>query len=160
MRSADFEQVLGVRSRMLSAHFAIHHLGGVPLPLRASVPGLSGADLSTGGDTNSVHAVDESEAAASATPSGKAPLPRLWFGAVVPKRHARRAVTRTLVKRQIRAAVLTHAEALAAGLWVVRLRAAFDPASYVSASSVALRLVVRDELDRLLGRCGVPATGR
>jgi ribonuclease P protein component len=82
----------------------------------------------------------------------------LWFGAVVPKRHARRAVTRTLVKRQIRVAVLTHAEALAAGLWVVRLRAAFDPASYVSASSVSLRLAVRDELDRLLVRCSAPAT--
>ncbi|MEP7058625.1 MAG: ribonuclease P protein component [Caldimonas sp.] len=90
----------------------------------------------------------------------QSPEPRLWFGAVVPKRHARRAVTRTLMKRQIRTAVLAHADALGAGLWVVRLRAAFDRTSYLSASSTPLRRAVRDELDRLLRRCGGAATAR
>ena len=37
----------------------------------------------------------------------------LWVGAVVPKRHARRAVTRSLLKRQIRGAFERHAAALA-----------------------------------------------
>ena len=73
-----------------------------------------------------------------------------WVGAVVPKRHARRAVTRTLLKRQIRAVVTAHAGALLAGLWVVRLRAPFDKAVFPSAASDALKLCARDELEGLL----------
>lgn len=86
-------------------------------------------------------------------------LPRLWLGVVVPKRHARRAVTRSLLKRQIRAAVGAHAEAMAAGLWIVRLRAGFDRAVFPSAASTALQHAARDELDRLLARCAAPAGG-
>ena len=36
-----------------------------------------------------------------------APLAGVWLGAVVPKRHARRSVTRVLIKRQIRRALLS-----------------------------------------------------
>lgn len=79
--------------------------------------------------------------------------PRL--GAVVPKRHARRAVTRSLLKRQIYAAAERHRGDLSAGTWVVRLRAPFDRASFPSAASDALKLTARDELDRLF----VAATG-
>lgn len=73
-----------------------------------------------------------------------------WLGAVVPKRHARRAVTRSLIKRQIRSVVGAHASRLAAGLWIVRLRAAFDRAHYVSAASDELRCAARRELDDLV----------
>lgn len=76
----------------------------------------------------------------------------LWLGAVVPKRHARRSVTRSLLKRQIRGAVQRHAEGLAAGLWIVRLRAPFDRAQFPSAASDALRAAARVELDTLLAR--------
>lgn len=80
-----------------------------------------------------------------------------WFGAVVPKRHARRAVTRTLLKRQIRAATARHVERLPAGLWVVRLRAPFDRKVYVSASSTALRDTACLELDAAFAAVtGVP----
>ena len=68
----------------------------------------------------------------------------------MPKRHARRSVTRTLLKRQIRAVVTERANALLGGLWVVRLRAPFDKAVFPSAASNALRLCARDELDGLL----------
>ena len=68
------------------------------------------------------------------------------------KRHARRAVTRSLLKRQIRAAGGRHAAALAAGLWVVRLRAPFDRSRFASAASDALRRAARGELDALLAR--------
>ena len=51
-----------------------------------------------------------------------------WLGLVVPKRHARRAATRNLIKRQMRAQ-LAQAAASAApqaqlppGLWVLRLK--------------------------------------
>ncbi len=80
----------------------------------------------------------------------------LWLGTVVPKRHARRAVTRSLLKRQMRAAVLAHAGSMAPGLWVVRLRSGFDRTTFASAASTALAGAARDELDRLLLRCVEP----
>jgi ribonuclease P protein component len=73
------------------------------------------------------------------------------LGAVVPKRHARRAVTRSLLKRQIRVCLTSRAEACPQawppGIWVVRLRAPFDRAQFPSAGSGALRSAARAELD-------------
>lgn len=94
----------------------------------------------------------------STGPSNKSPEPvdnessLLWVGAVVPKRHARRAVTRSLLKRQIRGAFERHAAALPGGLWLVRLRAPFAPRDYPSAASAALAGAARVELDQLLER--------
>ena len=76
--------------------------------------------------------------------------PGWWLGAVVPKRHAKRAVTRNLIKRQIRATLARHAQGLPHGLWVVRLRAPFDSNVFASAASPALRAAARAELDGLL----------
>ncbi len=73
-----------------------------------------------------------------------------WLGLVVPRRLARRAVTRQLLKRQMRAALQRHAAALPGGLWVLRLRSGFDSQRYLSAASTALRQAVRGELDALL----------
>jgi ribonuclease P protein component len=73
-----------------------------------------------------------------------------WLGVVLPKRLARRAVTRNLLRRQIRAATLRHLSTLPPGLWVVRLRAPFAVADFVSAASSRLRQAARDELDGLL----------
>ncbi|MDO4796344.1 MAG: ribonuclease P protein component [Brachymonas sp.] len=74
-----------------------------------------------------------------------------YYGAIVPKRWARRAVTRNLIKRQIRHVVGEHAPAPQDGLaLVLRLRAAFDPQRFVSASSLPLRRAVRAELIQLL----------
>ncbi len=84
----------------------------------------------------------------------------VWLGAVVPKRHARRSVTRTLLKRQIRAVVTGHAASLAGGLWVVRLRAPFDRARFVSAASDELKAVARAELEHLMLAAVQPGTGR
>ncbi len=75
-----------------------------------------------------------------------------WVGCVVPKRHARRAVTRNLLKRQIRAALGRHAAALQPGLWLVRLRSPFVKTAFPSAASAALSSAAREELDRLLRR--------
>jgi ribonuclease P protein component len=74
------------------------------------------------------------------------PLPGQWLGMVVPKRHARPAVMRTLFKRQIRAVMAEHAASLPPGLWIVRLRAGFDRRKFVSASSQALRRAAHAEL--------------
>jgi len=137
VRSADFERVLSAPSRARSPHFAVHHVQGAPsLASRSVIPGLS-TELSTGSPIGVSTAVDD--------PTGQ----MLWLGAVVPKRHARRAATRTLLKRQIRAAV-TRRTGLAGGLWVVRLRAPFAREQFPSAASRALGDVVRMELDALL----------
>ena len=73
------------------------------------------------------------------------------LGAVVPKRHARRAVTRNLVKRQIYAVAEKHRAALAAGIWVLRLRAPFERSLFASAASTALKQAARSELESLFG---------
>ena len=141
VRSVDFERVLAAPSRARSPHFAIHHVAGVPsTPARALAHSLS-TELSTGQAERSPSLVDDR----SAPDAG----PQLWLGAVVPKRHARRAVTRSLLKRQIRAAA-DRQECLTSGLWVVRLRAPFDGARFKSAASNALRDTARDELDAVL----------
>lgn len=92
--------------------------------------------------------VDES--ARTSPAGGVAPGPAVWLGVLVPKRHARRSVTRSLLKREIRAGVARHAQRLTPGLWLVRLRAPFDAASFPSAASAALRNAARAELDELL----------
>ena len=78
----------------------------------------------------------------------------LWIGCVVPKRHARRAVTRNLLKRQIRASFVRHADRLPGGMWLVRLRAGFATTEFVSARSAVLAEAARLELDGLLSRAG------
>ena len=80
--------------------------------------------------------------------SGREPA-RCWLGVVVPKRHARRAVTRSLLKRQIYAAAERHRGGLGEGVWIVRLRAPFDRAQFASAASAALKVSARTELESL-----------
>ncbi len=89
------------------------------------------------------------ESAAAQAPAG------WWLGLVVPKRHARRSVTRSLVKRQIRAAVgqaMAQPQALRPGLWVVRLRSPIDRQRFPSAASGALRQAMHAELARVMGQ--------
>ncbi len=77
---------------------------------------------------------------------------------VLPKRHARRAVTRSLLKRQVHSVAARHAAGLAGGVWIVRLRAPFDRAQFPSAASLALRTAARSELDTLFEAAGRTAT--
>jgi ribonuclease P protein component len=73
------------------------------------------------------------------------------LGALVPKRWARRAVTRNLIRRQIRAQGEARLAALP-GTHLIRLRAPFPVDHFPSASSRALRHAVRAELEQLLAR--------
>jgi len=75
----------------------------------------------------------------------------LVVGFVIPKRNARRAVTRVAIRRQMRAAVARHGAGLADGAWALRLRAPWDPKQFRSATSAGLIEAVRAELDALLG---------
>ncbi len=74
----------------------------------------------------------------------------VWIGAVLPKRWARRAVTRNAIRRQIYVAADVHAAALPRAVHVVRLRTGFDRQQFVSASSDRLKAAVRAELDQLM----------
>jgi len=75
-----------------------------------------------------------------------------WLGAVVPKRLARRAVTRNAIKRQVYALGLSAQMALAQAAHVVRLRSGFDRQRFPSATSDALKAAVRGELIELFGQ--------
>ena len=75
-----------------------------------------------------------------------------WMGVVIPKRWAKRAVTRNAIKRQIYAVSEARQPSLPAAAHVVRLRAGFDRTQFESASSDALKRVVRAELQLLLNR--------
>ena len=72
-----------------------------------------------------------------------------WLGVVVPKRWAKRAVTRNTIKRQIYAVSTSPGCALPVAAHVVRLRAMFDRAEFISATSYKLKIAVRAELQQL-----------
>ncbi len=139
VHKADFERLLATRSRLRSAHFALHHVASGDLCAQQALIRPLPKKLSTTPEGNLPRLVDNSPA-------------NLWIGAVVPKRHARRAVTRNLLKRQIRSAFDRHAGDLSAGHWLVRLHAGFVATTYVSARSAALTVAARNELDGLLSR--------
>ena len=76
----------------------------------------------------------------------------LWFGAMVPKRWARRAVTRNLIKRQIFSLAEQYAPGLPVTAYLIRLRSGFDRQQFKSAASDPLRAAVRKELEQLFRR--------
>ena len=137
LRTRDqFQALLAHRPVSRTAHFALHRL-------RLQAPGA--------GD--------------GAGPTLFQPADGAWLGAMVPKRWARRAVTRNAIKRQIYAVGATFEERLAQAApqsaLVVRLRTAFDRKQFVSATSAPLQQAVRAELQQLYGhaarRAGVVA---
>jgi len=75
-----------------------------------------------------------------------------YLGAMVPKRWAKRAVTRNTIKRQIYHVSTQFESVLAASAHVVRLRCAFDRSRFPSATSEALKQAVREEVTQLFSR--------
>lgn len=80
------------------------------------------------------------------------PVSDTWIGVVLPKRWAKRAVTRNSIRRQVYEASRLCADRLPQVALVVRLRSGFSREQFVSASSDALKRAVRAELQQLLGR--------
>ena len=88
------------------------------------------------------------------------PVTAPWLGVVLPKRWAKRAVTRNAIRRQIYESVRPLTGQLPASVHVVRLRAGFSRDQFVSASSDVLKRAVRAELQQLWSRAGLHvATG-
>ena len=137
LEKADFERLLGTRHRVRSAHFSVHHLLATPTR-RLWTPSTAAAQKLSTDPALLVHGLVDDIPQAQ------------WLGCLVPKRHARRAVTRNLLKRQVRAAFKRHAQGLPPGLWLVRLKEGWPVADFPSARSSALAATARSELDQLL----------
>jgi len=138
LRSADFAVVLAAPIRAKTQHFVLHH---APSRSAAADPLLDGRripDLSTNDAPIGQPLVDNILA------------PVHWrLGLVVPKRHARRAVTRNLLKREMRLQADGYRDRLPPGRWLIRLRAPFDPRCFSSAASSLLRKAARQELEQV-----------
>lgn len=119
----QFQAVMGGDTVSRTAHFVLHRLA-----LHAAAPTRAGL-----------------------TPAPLFPVPQPWIGAVIPKRWARRAVTRNTLKRQIYAVAQDYTDRLPVAAHVVRLRTGFDRQQFTSATSPALKQAVRAELQQLFG---------
>ncbi|MBL8387416.1 MAG: ribonuclease P protein component [Hydrogenophaga sp.] len=87
------------------------------------------------------------------------PVQDTWIGVVLPKRWAKRAVTRNSLRRQVYEVSRAVATQLPQAALVVRLRSGFDRQQFVSATSDALKRAAREELQQLLARVSRPAVG-
>lgn len=150
LQAADFKRLMAAPPSFRSAHFAVHHLLEGPVQPRFARKERSSPELSTDRQEICPQPVERSgESPERETPDKEGGR---WIGCVVPKRHARRAVTRNLIRRQIYTAAGRAREGLSEGMWLVRLRQPFAPSQYPSAASDALRVAVRQELDKLFSK--------
>ena len=74
----------------------------------------------------------------------------VWVGAMVPKRWAKRAVTRNAIKRQIYTVSAEFSHLYPQAAFVVRLRSSFSRTEFVSAVSDLLKQAVRAEVQALM----------
>jgi len=79
----------------------------------------------------------------------------LCLAALLPKRWAKRAVTRNALRRQIYAAFAQQQAQLKPVPHLVRLRSAMSPDLFTSASSDPMKKAVRQEIDELLTHLSV-----
>ena len=120
-----------------TAHFALHRLA---LDASSTAMACQSATVAPTGPGSLPH---------TQGPQALFVVPGVWLGAMVPKRWARRAVTRNTIKRQIYAVAAGFEARMQPAAHVVRLRAAFDRKHFVSATSDTLKDAVRAELQQL-----------
>ena len=118
----QFQAVMAAGTVSRTPHFALHRAGLAPLDAAVAPASVLRLD------------------------------PGVWIGALIPKRWAKRAVTRNAIKRQIFALGSEPGSRLASAAHVVRLRTGFDRKEFVSASSQRLKQAVRGELQQLFER--------
>lgn len=160
LKAADFQRALGSRPVSRTTHFVLH-----ALPLVRVLDALSTGPAPDAQFCGSCPSTDQIRSVGSDVDGCAFSLPSSgligWrLGLVLPKKQARRSVTRSLIRHQVREALRRHAPDIwAAGHhgpevegWVVRLKAPFDRQLFPSAASRALSVAVRDELDQLWSR--------
>ena len=74
----------------------------------------------------------------------------MWIGAMVPKRWAKRAVTRNAIKRQIYTVSAEFSHLYPQAAFVVRLRSSFSRTEFVSAVSDLLKQAIQTEVQALM----------
>ena len=136
----QFQAVLAGETVARTTHFALHRL-------------VFSVDIASSIGPGAVQSSD------LLAPQALFGVPGPWLGAMVPKRWARRAVTRNAIKRQIYALSAGLAPQWPAAAHVVRLRAEFNRKHFVSAVSEPLKQAVRHELELLFRRAASPAAG-
>ncbi len=130
---------MGGKTVSRTAHFVLHRLN-LPVPSQPSAPATP-ASAATGPE--------------STRPQALFAVGGVWIGALVPKRWAKRAVTRNTIKRQIYTLSQAFEPRWPEAAHVVRLRSGFDRKQFISATSDALKLAVRTELQQLFERAEV-----
>jgi ribonuclease P protein component len=138
----QFQAALAGGTVSRTPHFALHRLQ-LPEKNTLALEKASGKSLA------------HNTVADSAPTSHTVPLfhtQEVWLGAMVPKRWAKRAVTRNAIKRQIYAVSAQFEVRLPCAAHVVRLRSGFDRQQFISATSPMLKLAVRQELEQLFER--------
>ena len=117
----QFQAVLAGKTLARTPHFALHCTGlGVSAPAQAGEAALL------------------------------FPQQSVWLGAMVPKRWAKRAVTRNAIKRQIYTVSADFSRQYPQAAYVVRLRRDFSRKEFISATSEPLKQAVRAEVRALL----------
>ena len=161
---AQFQAVLAGPTVARTTHFALHQLDltaatpGIAEPTAAILPHIPP-------NVAGAAALSTASTAPAAEPQAALMVKRTvvplfadtttaWLGAMIPKRWAKRAVTRNAIKRQVYAVTAAHPPPLTRAAYVLRLRATFDRKQFVSASSEQLKQAVRTELQLLLSRAG------
>jgi ribonuclease P protein component len=145
LATADFALALAARPLARSQHFVLHHVSASP-----------------GSPSGRASRREKSELSTSAAPNRRVDVDNMkssqlwWLGLVVPKRHARRSVTRSLLKRQMRVHANGHRHRLPPGQWIIRVRQAFDTGRYASAASAQLRHAVHLELEQVFASVVTP----
>ncbi len=144
-----------------TAHFALHRLvlgADGTATTGGAVVASGNRGVATAASVTEVADAPAAKAAKAESPSGPGASPQalfavsdVWLGAMVPKRWARRAVTRNAIKRQIYTVGATFEARLPQAAHVVRLRSTFDRKQFISATSDQLKEAVRAELLQLFG---------
>ena len=126
---SQFQAVLAGNRLASSVHFAVHHL-----------------------------LLDEAAKVQDGGPAGHGfrrpvfPASDIVLGVMVPKRWAKRAVTRNAIKRQIYSVARAFETSMPKGAFVVRLKMGLNKTLFSSASSEAMKEAVRLELQQLFAR--------
>ena len=74
------------------------------------------------------------------------------LGLIIPKRFARSAVTRSLIKRRCRAQISAFIPELPVGCWIIRLKRPIDSKQWKSSSSPELKKFISMELQSLFSK--------
>ena len=137
----QFQAALSGSTVSRTPHFALHRLS---LPESLLTGDTSAPQVAPSGSNTD-------------TPAPLFKTQEVWLGAMVPKRWARRAVTRNTIKRQIYAISAQFEVRLPCAAQVVRLRSEFDRRQFISATSSLLKNAVRLELEQLFERAAKPS---